>query len=94
MSQIPKKGGRPRLRPQGEKAKADVVNGRLRRQAQAAAARHNNNIRFQVYTAGAAYDEGLRTGLSSVNFSIRQPKLRCPPASNTKSVRRNLILCG
>lgn len=49
MSQIPKKRGRPRLYPEGEKAKVDVVNRRLRRQAQAAAKRQNN-IRFQIYT--------------------------------------------
>lgn len=50
MSQIPKKRGRPRLYPEGEKAKVDVVNRRLRRRAQAAAKRQNN-IRFQIYTA-------------------------------------------
>lgn len=50
MSQIPKKRGRPRLYPEGEKAKVDVANRRLRRRAQAAAKRQNN-IRFQIYTA-------------------------------------------
>lgn len=50
MSPIPKKRGRPRIYTKGEKAKVDVVNRRLRRRAQAAAARQNN-IRFQIYTA-------------------------------------------
>jgi hypothetical protein len=50
MSPIPKKRGRPRIYPKGEKAKIDVVNRRLRRRAQAAAARQNN-IRYQIYTA-------------------------------------------
>ncbi|KFY66151.1 hypothetical protein V497_01104 [Pseudogymnoascus sp. VKM F-4516 (FW-969)] len=50
MSPIPKKRGRPRIYPKGVKAKVDVVNRRLRRRAQAAAARQNN-IRIQIYTA-------------------------------------------
>ena len=49
MPQIPKKRGRPRIYSKKEKAKVDVVNRRIRRQAQSAATRQN--IRFQVYTA-------------------------------------------
>ena len=59
MSPIPKgKRGRPRLYPEGEKAKVDVANRRLRRRAQAAAARQNN-IRFQIYTAERVQVEPL-----------------------------------
>ncbi|KFX86985.1 hypothetical protein V490_08655 [Pseudogymnoascus sp. VKM F-3557] len=50
MPPIPKNRGRPCIYPKGEKAKVDVVNRRLRRRAQATAARQNN-IRFQIYTA-------------------------------------------
>lgn len=49
MSQIPKKRGRPRIYSKEEKARVDVINRRMRRQAQSAVARQN--IRFQVYTA-------------------------------------------
>ncbi|KIM93299.1 hypothetical protein OIDMADRAFT_61797 [Oidiodendron maius Zn] len=50
MFQVPKKRGRPRLYSPQEKARRDVVNRRLRRQAKSAAKRQNT-IRFQNYTA-------------------------------------------